>query len=70
MFPSGFGGCFAEANRRASPVGSCCPGSDPGDEVGNGILDDGSTGDHNWCEKFEIRTADDGVSLDAIQPDM
>ena len=35
MFPSGFGGNFAEANRRASPVGSCCPGSDPGDEVGN-----------------------------------
>ena len=70
MYPSGFGGCFAEANRRASHVGSCCPGSDPGDEVGNGILDDGSTGDHDWCEKFEIHTADDGVSLDAIQPDV
>ena len=25
MSPSGFGGSFAEANRRASPVGSCCP---------------------------------------------
>ena len=41
-FPSGFGGCFAEANRRANPVGSCCPGSDPGDEVGNEIMDDDS----------------------------
>ena len=70
MFLSGFGGYFAEANRRASPVGSCCPGSDPRDEVGNEVLDDGSTEDHDWCEKFEIRTADDGVSLDAIQPDV
>ena len=47
MFPSGFGGCFAEANRRASPAGSCCPGSYSGDEVANEILDDGSTGDHD-----------------------
>ena len=25
--------------------------SDPGDDVGNEILDDGSSGEHNWCEK-------------------
>ena len=35
----GFGGSFAEANRRASPVGLCCPGCDPGDEVSNEILE-------------------------------
>ena len=29
VFPSGFGGSFAEANRRASPVGSCCQGATP-----------------------------------------
>ena len=66
MFPSGFGGSLAEVNRRASPVGWCCPGSNPGDEVGNEILDGWSTGDHEWYGKYEIHTADDGVSLDAI----
>ena len=65
-----FGGSFAEANRRASPVGSCCPGSDPGEEVGNEIRDGWSTGNHEWCGKYEIRTSDDGVSLDAIQADV
>ena len=67
---SGFGGSFPEANGRASPVGSCCPGSDPGDEVGNKILDGWSTGNHEWYGKYGIRISDDGVSLDAIQPDM
>ena len=51
-------------------VGSCCPGIDPGDEVGNEILDGWSTKDHKWYGKYEIRTADDGVSLDAIQTDV
>ena len=23
----------------------------------------GDAGDHDWCEKFEIRTADDGISF-------
>ena len=63
MSPSGFGGSFAEANRRASPVGSCCPGSDPREEVGNEILDGWSTRNKKpWCGKYEIRTSDDGVS--------
>ena len=43
--PGGFGGSFAEANRRASPVGLCCPRCDPGGEVVNEILDGWSTGD-------------------------
>ena len=68
MSPSGFGGSFAEANRRARPVGSRCPGSDPGEEVGNQILDGWSTGDHEWCGKYEIRTSDEGVSLELWMP--
>ena len=54
MFPSGFGGSFAVANRRASPVGSCCPGCDPGDEVSNEILDSWSWGVHKWYRKYKI----------------
>ena len=67
MFSSGFGGSFAEANRRASPVGSCCPGCDPADEVGNELLDSWSRGVLEWHRKYEIRTSKDGVSLDAIR---
>ena len=70
VFPSGFGGSFAEMNRRASPVGSCCPGCDPGDEVGNEILDSWSRGVHEWYGKYEIRTSKDGVSLYAIRTDV
>ena len=70
MSPSGFGGSFAEANRRASPIGSCCPGSDSRDEVDNETLDGWSTGDHEWYGKYEIRTPDNGVSLDDIQAEV
>ena len=70
MSPSGFGGSFAEVDRRVSPIGSCSPGSDPGKEVGNKILDDWSTVTHEWCGKYEIHNSDDGFSLDAIQADV
>ena len=56
--------------RTDEQTGSCCPGSDPGEEVGNEILDGWSTGDHEWCRKYEIRTSDEGISLDAIQADV
>ena len=48
----------------------CCPGCDPGDEVGNEILDSWSRGVHEWYRKYEIRTSKDGVSLEAIQTGM
>ena len=37
-----------------SPVVSCCPGYDPGDEVGNEILDSWSRGVHKWYGKYQI----------------
>ena len=43
------------------------PGCDPGDEVGNEIMDSWSRGEHEWYGKHEIRTSKDGVSLDAIR---
>ena len=53
---------FAEANRRASPVGSYCPGS-------NETPDGWSTGNYGGYRSVETLAADDGVSLDALQTD-
>ena len=60
--PSGFGGNVADLDRRASPVGSYSPGSDPG-EVGSKITDGWSTGTHEWCGKSTICNSDDGFSF-------